>query len=181
MEISGITYLTEENAKFYDLNGFLALKAFIPPKSEYDLDEETEKEPTWQDLGRVFLHRAFPFNNPDKFISVVDISGYEYGMIMDLNDFGEESKNLLKNALDRKYFMPNIKKIISIKEQFGFSFWKVETDRGLAEFSVKDTYKSIIKLSDKMVVIIDSNDSRFMIKDVLTLDSSSYKKIELYL
>ena len=46
MEISGITYLTEENAKFYDLNGFLALKAFIPPKSEYDLDEEAEKEPS---------------------------------------------------------------------------------------------------------------------------------------
>ncbi len=181
MEISGITYLTEENAKFYDSNGFLALKAFIPPKSEYDLDEETEKEPIWQDLGRVFLHRAFPFNNPDKYISVVDISGYEYGMIMDLAVFGEESRKLLQNALDRKYFMPNIEKIISIKEQFGFSFWKVETDRGYAEFSVKDTYKSIVKMSDKFVVIIDSNDSRFMIKDVFTLDSSSYKKIELYL
>lgn len=181
MEISGITYLNEENAKFYDKDGFLALKAFIPPKSEYDLEEETAKEPEWQDLGRVFLHRAFPFNNPDKYISVVDISGYEYGMIKDIADFSEESRSLIMKALDRKYFMPSIEKIISIKEQFGFSFWKVQTDRGEAEFTVKDTYKSIVKLSENLVVILDSNDSRYMIKDIYTLEPSSYKKIELYL
>ncbi|MBE6648530.1 MAG: DUF1854 domain-containing protein [Ruminococcaceae bacterium] len=181
MEISGITYLNEENAKFYDKDGFLALKAFIPPKSEYDLEEETVKEPEWQDLGRVFLHRAFPFNNPDKYISVVDISGYEYGMIKDIAEFSEESRNLIMKSLDRKYFMPNIEKIISIKEQFGFSFWKVQTDRGEAEFTVKDTYKSIVKLSENLVVILDSNDSRYMIKDIYTLEPSSYKKIELYL
>ncbi len=181
MEISEITYITEENAKFYDKDGFLALKAFLPPKSEYDLDETNNSEPVWQDLGRVFLHRAFPFNNPDKYISVLDSDGYEFGMIKDLSDFGESTKNLLQKALDRKYFMPNITKILSIKEQFGFSFWKVETDRGTAEFSVKDTYKSIIKLDENFVVILDSDDSRYMIKDVTELDPKSFKKIELYL
>ena len=181
MDISEILYLTKENAKFYDKDGFLALKAFIPPKSEYDLDEEETKEATWQDLGRVFLHRAFPFNNPNKYISVLDKTGYEYAMIKDIDDFDADTKELLIKALDRKYFMPNILKINSIKEQFGFSFWKVLTDRGEAEFSVKDTYKSIVKLSDTLVVIIDSDDSRYMIQDVRELDSASYKKIELYL
>lgn len=181
MDISEILYLTKENAKFYDKDGFLALKAFIPPKSEYDLDEEETKEATWQDLGRVFLHRAFPFNNPNKYISVLDKTGYEYAMIKDIDDFDADTKELLIKTLDRKYFMPNILKINSIKEQFGFSFWKVLTDRGEAEFSVKDTYKSIVKLSDTLVVIIDSDDSRYMIQDVRELDSASYKKIELYL
>lgn len=181
MEISGITYLTEENAKFYDKDGFLALKAFIPPKSEYDLEDETELSPTWQDLGRIFLKRAFPFNNPNQYISVTDASGYEYGMINDINDFSEEARALIQKALDRRYFMPSISKILSIKEQFGFSFWKVLTDRGEAEFTVKDTYKSIVKLGENLVVILDSNDSRYVIKNTLELDSASFKKIELYL
>lgn len=181
MDISGILYLTKENAEFYDKDGFLALKAFIPPKSEYDLDEEEVKEPTWQDLGRVFLHKAFPFNNPNKYISVLDKKGYEYAMIKDIDDFDDKTKELLIKALDRKYFMPSILKIVSIKEQFGFSFWKVLTDRGEAEFSVKDTYRSIVKLSDTLVIVIDSDDSRYMIEDVTKLDSASYKKIELYL
>ncbi len=181
MEISGIIYLTEENAKFYDKDGFLALKAFIPPKSEYDLEEEKEAVATWQDLGRVFLKRAFPFNNPNQYISVIDSEGYEYGMIKELSDFSNDTINLLQKALDRRYFMPCIQKIVSIKEQFGFSFWKVLTDRGDAEFTVKDTYKSIIKLGNNCVIILDSSDSRYMIKDVSELDAASYKKIELYL
>jgi hypothetical protein len=181
MQISGILYLTEENAKFYDKDGFLALEAFVPPKSEYDLEDEASAVPQWQDLGRVFLQRAFPFNNPNKYISVIDSTGYEYGMIQDLDQFGGETKELLIKALDRRYFMPNILKIISIKEQFGFSFWKVLTDRGEAEFTVKDTYKSIVKLGEELVVILDSNDSRYMIKNVYELEPSSYKKIELYL
>lgn len=181
MGISGITYLTEENAKFYDKDGFLALKAFIPPKSEYDLEEEADLKPEWQDLGRVFLQRAFPFNNPNQYISVIDASGYEYGMIKNLEDFGKDTVSLLQKALDRRYFMPSILKIVSVKEQFGFSFWKVQTDRGDAEFTVKDTYKSIIKLGEERVVILDSNDSRYVIKNVFDLDPASYKKIELYL
>jgi hypothetical protein len=181
MEISGITYFTEENARFYDKDGFLALEAFVVPKSEYDLEEEQEAVCSWQDLGRVFLQRAFPFNNPDKYISVMDSDGYEYGMIRDINDFSEEKRSLIQKALDRRYFMPDILKIHSIKEQFGFSFWKVLTDRGEAEFTVKDTYKSIIKLGEELIVIIDSNDSRYMIKNVSKLDEKSFKKIELYL
>ncbi len=181
MDISGILYLTEENAKFYDKDGFLALKAFVPPKSEYDLEDEKEAVCEWQDLGRIFLKRAFPFNNPDKYISVIDSDGYEYGMIKNLTDFNEETRGILQKALDRRYFMPCIQKIISIKEQFGFSFWKVLTDRGDAEFTVKDTYKSIIKLGNNRVIILDSSDSRYVINDVSELDSTSYKKIELYL
>ena len=57
----------------------------------------------------------------------------------------------------------------------------MQTDRGEAEFSVKDTYKSIVKLSDTLVIVIDSDDSRYVINDVRELDASSYKKIELYL
>ncbi len=181
MEKSIIVYLTEENAKFYEKDGFLALKAFLPPKAEYDLEETEEKDPLWQDIGRVFLHRAFPFNNPERYISVFDEEKYEYGIINSLDDFSEESKALLKKALERKYFMPRITKILSIKEQFGFSFWKVVTDKGEAEFSVKDTFKSIVKMSDKLIVVIDSDDGRYMIENPSELDSQSFKKIDIYL
>ena len=182
METSPITYLTKENAEFYETSGgFLAMKAFLPPKSEYDLEETEEAAPSWQDFGRVFLHRAFPYNDPDRYISVLDEDGYEYGIIEVLSRFDEKTISMLNKALNRKYFIPQITKIISIKEQFGFSFWKVMTDKGECEFSVKDTFKSIIRVSEIKIVILDSDGGRFCIEDINALSPSDYKKIELYL
>ena len=83
--MNGITetiYFTAENAVFYlTAGGLIGLKAFMPPVGKDDLaeDGESDNSPLWQDLGRVFLHRAFPYDMPDKFISVLDKDGKEYG------------------------------------------------------------------------------------------------------
>lgn len=188
VDLVEIIYFTPENAKFYKTkNGFAALNAFIPPVVKDDLSEEAvkdgkeDKAPVWQDLGRVLFHRAFPYERPNEFISVQDEDGKEYGIIKNLADFEGKGKDIIDEALRRKYFCPEIKKINSLEEQFGYSLWEVETDVGPMELVLKDTFGSIIRISDTYLVIVDVSGNRYLLPDVSKLDRKSYRRIELYL
>lgn len=201
-ELVDIVYFTPENAKFYETkNGFAALEAFIPPVVKDDLDEilaeegnkansdtvtaqdggKAKKECVWQDLGRVFFHRAFPYELPDEFISVFDKDNKEHGIIRALSDFDEKSREIINKALKRKYYCPEITKIYSLKDQFGYSYWNVETDNGKMEVVLKDTFSSIARISDNFIVITDISGNRYKISDLENFDRKSYRKIELFL
>ena len=65
------TYFTRENAHFIDKDGLLALK--IPA-------EENGEE---KEYGRVFLHRMFPFEETERYLSVLDEEQKELGIITD--------------------------------------------------------------------------------------------------
>ncbi len=180
-DITETVYLTPENAKFYKTqNGFVCINAFLPPIKKDDLDDAS-KDPVWQDLGRVMFHRAFPFDCPEEFISVQSREGKEYGVIRSISDFGEQNACLIKAELERKYFMPEIKKIISLKERFGYSYWETETDKGNLSFALHDTFRNIAHIGEYRLVITDVDGNRYNINDVNALDRASYRKIELYL
>ena len=157
------------------------MKAFIPPIKKDDLTEGQDENPAWQDLGRVYFHRMFPFDMPDEFISVLDKDGKEYGVIRSIFDFSDEDSGIIREALERKYLCPEITKIISLKEKLGYSYWEVETDKGRMSFSMHDTYRNIARVSDTRLVLSDVDGNRYSIKDTLALDGKSYRKIELYL
>lgn len=180
-----MVYFTPENAKLYKTkNGFVCMNAFLPPLKKDDLEEKDEassKEPVWQDLGRVMFHRAFPFDCPEEFISVLDKDGKEFGVIRSLADFSSEDADIIRHELERKYFMPEIQKILSLKERFGYSYWEVETDRGHLSFAIHDTFRNISRIGDGRLVISDVDGNRYNINDVAALDRASYRKIELYL
>jgi hypothetical protein len=127
------------------------------------------------------LHRAFPYELPDKYISVQEEENREVGIIYDISQFEESTEALLRRELERKYFSPNIKEIKSVKERYGFSYWKVTTDEGDVSFTLHDTFRSIIHAEEKRLVILDVDGNRFEIPNVDGLDRKSYKKIELYL
>jgi hypothetical protein len=184
LDLAQIKYFTPENTKLYKTkNGFAAMKAFMPPIKKDDLvtDEKQDETPDWQDLGRIYLHRMFPFDSPDEFISVLDKEGKEYGVIRNIFDFSGEDADIINEFLSRKYLCPEITKIKSLKERLGYSYWETETDKGDMSFSMHDTYRNIARISDTRLVLTDVDGNRFSIKDVLTLDRKSYRKIELYL
>ncbi len=155
-----------------------------PPTQAVDFAEQekdTQEKPKQTLIGkrRAFLHRAFPFDKPYEYISVSDENG-EIGLIFDIKDFAD-CADIIKSELDSKYFAPKIQKIISVKERFGYSYWKVKCDRGNVDFTVKDTFKSIIHVSQDRVFIMDVDTNRFEIESISALDRNSFRKIELYL
>ena len=179
-ELVDIVYLNSENTKFYTTpGGCTALEANIREISE-NLEEENS-EPFWHDLGRVWFHRAFPFDAPDEFISVLDKDGKEYGIIRHIDDVGEEAAALIRASLERKYYAPEILSIENVKERFGYSYWDVTTDKGKLSFTLRDTFRSIVKVDERRIFITDIDGNRFNISDIEALDRHSYRRIELYL
>ena len=196
-----ITYLSRDNCKITEKNGFLGLRAIVD-KPEDPLFADAARSDEKKDAAevprtdlpegkmerveeRIFLSRAFPFDMPYDYISVLDKDKKEVGFIRSLNDFDEPDKSLLVRELDSKYYSPQIKKILSVKERYGFSFWKTECEFGEKTFTLQDTFRSIIKTYNadgtERVYILDVDGNRYSIPSVEALDRKSFKKIELYL
>ena len=161
-ELTHTLWLTPENASFIRKNGLLWLR----------LNGEEI---------RVSLRRNFPLEELWSFLSVLNEKEEEVGMIRDLSLFGQEAQTLLRAELERRYYAPVILRILSLKERFGFSYWKVVTADGKMEFTLRDTYKSLVRLDEKRIFVLDVDGNRFVIPDVTALDRKSYRKIELYL
>ena len=161
-ELAVTVWLSPENATFYTKNDFLHIKT-----DSYD--------------GRAFLCREFPFELEWEFISVMDEHQQEVGIIKSTSLFAGECEDLLRIELSRRYYAPVIDKIINVKERYGFSYWRVHTAEGNVNFTLHDTYRSIIRATGGRVVLLDVNGNRFEIPNVESLDRKSYKKIELYL
>lgn len=161
-DISVTHWLTPQNASFFLKNGFLYIK-------------QGEKE------ERIFLYRQFPFELEWEFLSVMDSEKQEIGILRDLSAFDEETRTLLMRELERRYYTPAIQRILSMKERYGFSYWKVKTADGEVSFTLQDTFRSMIHMGENRLLLLDVNGNRFEIPDVTALDRKSYKKIELYL
>ncbi len=166
-EAAGLIYLNSQNTVFAKKGDFPCATVTVDGDSkEYD---------------RVWLHRVFPFELTDEFISVQTKDGEEIGIIRKLSDFDEETSRILSTELERKYFIPKIKKIMTLRERRGFSYWKVLTDIGEMELSLQDTYRSITRVDGNRVFITDITGNRFEIESIDALDTKSRRKLELYL
>jgi hypothetical protein len=171
-DIVNIVYVNTENSIFEPKSNFLTLKIKI--QNDEGLTEEKEYD-------RVFLHRAFPFEDKFEYISVDDKDGKEIALIKNINDLDENQRKYITDELERKYYSPTILKILTMKERYGFSYWKVLTDTGERSFTIQDTYRSIHKINTEHVFITDVDGNRYDIPDLESLDHKSYKKIELYI
>lgn len=129
----------------------------------------------------VAIHRAFPFTHGDNYLSVRDKEGNEIGMIRSLAEFDKETQALIGKELERRYFVPTIQRIERIKEEFGYGYWDVQTDRGPRRFTIRGIQDSIIPIDEERVLIIDVDGNRYEIPRLSDLDAKSYKLIDQYL
>ncbi len=167
--------LVPENAKFTRSGGGLVTLDVT------NADGEPEH------FERVVVLRSFPVTNPDEFLSVREPDskkqgrGKEIGMIRRMSDFDEETRALLLEELDRRYFTPEIRKINSVKEKFGYLYWDVNTTAGNVTFVLNNPFSNIRILEDGRILVNDIDGNVFAITEPQKLDAASLKKIEIYL
>lgn len=136
---------------------------------------------------RVAPIRMFPLQYEEEFISVRrenyqrSDKETEIGIIRTLDDFPEEEKKLILNELERRYFAPRIKSVISVKEELGNTFWKVETDKGENEFTMTDMNTNVTRLTKGRVMLTDVYSNRYFIPDITKLDDKALKIIEVWI
>ena len=56
-------------------------------------------------------------------------------IIENINDFDNETIAIIKKQLEIRYFMPEITKVYSVKEEYGHTYWSVQTNKGKHKFT----------------------------------------------
>ena len=167
--------LTQENAKFFRSEGGLVSLTL------------TNEDGSEEFFERVLPIRSFPITEPEEFISIREPEtkdkgkGDEIGMIRRMSDFPEDVQALLREELSRRYFTPEILKIFSVKEKFGYSYWEVQTSSGKISFVMTTPSSNIRTLEDGRVFIHDIDGNCFAITDPARLDKASFRHIEIYM
>lgn len=166
-EMLRLRYITKDNAEFARTKGgFVSLK----------IEGET--------YDRVRVVRSFPFTDPDCYISIrmADEKSKEIGIIRNLKtDVSEETKAMLLEQMNIRYFTPVIKKIINIKDEYGHAYFDVVTDEGPCKFVIYMNSSSVVHLSDTRILITDLDGNRFEIPDYTVLTAGELKKLDLFL
>ena len=77
--------------------------------------------------------------------------------------------------------MPEITKIISIKENMGGAiFVKAKTTAGLKTLCIKDWYSNFRLLDGNYLYVLDADGNKYFCKDVTKLDRKSINMLELF-
>ena len=165
-EMTALRYLTKENAVFARTGGgFISL--------EFDGKK-------WE---RVQVIRLFPFTEPDQFISIrtVEERSKEIGVIVDMKKVSKETRKMLEEQLKLHYFTPVIQKVLDIKDEYGYAYFHVMTDRGECRFTINMGGNAVVRLTDTRLLITDLDENRFEIPDVLQLSQKEQRKLDLFL
>jgi hypothetical protein len=123
----------------------------------------------------VKVTRLFPLTNPMQYIVISDTEGHEVMTLKDIGELDMESGNTIRAELERTYFLPRIKHILSIKDSLGMLQWSVQTDRGPRSFEVRsrDDIRFLMHHGRLHIIIKDLDGNRFEIWDPSRLDPSS--------
>ncbi len=165
-EMTALHYLNEKNAVFSATEGGFVSLEFGGKK--------------WD---RVQVIRLFPFTDPHRFISIrtVEERSKEIGVIEDLTKLSKPTRQLLEQQMNLHYFTPIIEKIIDIKDEYGYAYFHVMTDRGECRFTINMGGNAVVSLSDTRLLITDLDENRFEIPNVLKLSQKEQRKLDLFL
>jgi len=136
---------------------------------------------------RVTLRRSFPLSADNTYI-VVRVPeeeperSHELGVIVDCLELGDESRNAVEYELRSFYLVPTIQRIHSIREEFGFLYWSVDTDRGSKDFIMRDSIIGHVRqVGPGRWLIIDINQTRYEVHNFEQLDEHSQSLLTRYL
>ena len=147
--------------------GFLALTVGV--------GEGTEHYP------RINAYRTFPLSDADRYLSLRDADGTEIGILESLTDLAPDQAALLRAELERRYFTPAIEQVRSVKEEFGYSYWLVDTDAGPRRFTVQSGKNNVTVVAERRLLIVDVDGNRFSVDEYTRLDRSVLRTLETLL
>jgi len=122
---------------------------------------------------RVESLRAFPLSHPEEYIVLRDGSGTEIGLIRSLKELPPMAAKLVREQIERRYFLPQVTEIYNIAERFGSSVWDLQTDRGRCEVTTRQMNESVFEIDPGRFLITDVEGNRYEVKDLNALDDVS--------
>ena len=130
---------------------------------------------------RVTFRRILPLSDPERYISLSAGDEVEIGIVVDPSELDFESRKIVREELDKRYFTPVITKIHRVKERFGVHEWEAETSRGRIIFSVQGLHQNIKQVPPARILVTDVRGNRYDLPDYRKLDPNSFHQIQRYL
>ena len=125
--------------------------------------------------------RLFPVSNANMYITLLDQDEKEVAFVRDLEELDKDSADELRKCFKEYYRIPQITRLIESDEKFGSLTWKVDTDRGVVSFRIRNRHSDIKCFDGKRVLIRDTNDNRYEIPDYTAMDAHSRHLLFSYL
>ena len=144
-----------------------------------------EHEARWEYV-RAF--RTHPMTDPSGFIALRacppgSTKEQEVGVLRDMRDLTSGDRKLLEQALARRYLVQTIAKIHAIREEFGYMYWDVATDRGERTLVLpRWNHSHVVEMgeSGQGRIVIDVWGNRSLITDLEALDERSQRLFERF-
>jgi hypothetical protein len=124
--------------------------------------------------------RAFPIQDPDRSISIVQADGKEVAWIERLEDLLPATRALVQEELEGREFMPEIVHIKSVSSYATPCTWEVRTDRGDTAFVLKGE-EDIRRVGQSSLLVADSHGIHFLVRDMYGMDRHSRKILDRFL
>ena len=147
-------------------------------------------EPAWRlrmtiegdrSYTRVKVVRAAPLSEPDRYICFLDAKDEAICMVKELDEIDSENHGIIREELDKRYLTAYVSRVNSLRNEYGVSYWDVDTDRGRREFVAKNIAENAQWLGEKRLFILDVDGNRFEFSDLSKLDKQSLAFIDVVL
>ena len=136
----------------------------------------TLRRPGEEDVPDVRIRRAFPWSRSEGFISIRSSEGKELLLIEDASTLPQPVRALIEESLSASAFIPSITRVDSVDVRFGYQQWKVQTDRGPADFRVQER-EDIRFLPDGRFTLKDADGNIYELPRLDALDEHSRKAV----
>lgn len=152
------------------------LKLFYEPKDRLRLTVGEEKsyhtvKPAW----------SAPVSHPGKYLALLDGKGDEIAMLPDPNALPAESLAAVQNELKLRYLTATVEAITHARQEYGATYWEVDTDRGRRDFVTQNLQENALWFSETHLLLLDVEGNRFEIPDISRLDHRSRSFIDTIL
>ena len=183
-----VVYLEPESVHFERVGDTLSLtlKANTPSENTADADAaDATSSDVMVHYPRVILRACFPVSDNVEFLSVRDATDEtqpELGIIEDWSQLQPRDREAVAAELGLHYFVPQVKQVFDIKEELGFLYWTVQTDKGRKDFVMRNSVIHYAReVGPSHWLLIDVNEARYEIPDVAVLDAHSQKLVQRFL
>ena len=102
-------------------------------------------------------------------------------MIKELSEVDQALHGLIREELEKRYLTAYVSRVVNLRNEYGVSYWDVETDRGRREFVAKNVAEHAQWLGDGRLFILDVDGNRFEFTDLGQLDKRSQAFIDVVL
>ncbi len=120
---------------------------------------------------------ARPISGRDEEVSLLSEKNEEVAFLENLDLLEEESRQIAREELDKRYLIPKIEEVLQATSYFGNRIVEVRTNMGKRSFAIKDPNRSILRPSADQIIFRCAIGNRYEIPSLSSLDERSRKEI----